>query len=162
MSNKIFEERLKRISSNGPSGETIPGQVGEFTPAQSREMTRIRKRKPKSRASRKHGTLTSLLFGGILGAIVGLVFQEVVGVEVFLNFDWEAELAIAQKDLVRGAVWGALATGLAALILTLPNRRRWRRIASWATAYTFTAVGVNAQDLMDLVPPETLAQFSGG
>ena len=158
-SSTIFEERLRRISDNGPSGVTIPGQVGELSPTEERKQQR-RKRGPRQQRG-KDMILTSLLFGGILGALAGLAFQNIVGAQVFLEFDWEAEWATMQNDMVRAAVWGAIATGLTMLLLTLPNRKKQRKVAAWSVAYTLTAVSVNAQDLLALVPPETLIQLAG-
>ena len=91
----------------------------------------------------------------------GLAFQNIVGAQVFLEFDWEAEWATMQNDLVRAAVWGAVGTGLTMLILTLPNRKKQRKVAAWSLAYTLTAVSVNAHDLFALVPPEKLALLAG-
>ncbi len=159
MSNKIFEERLKRISSNGPSGVTIPGQVGELDSVQEQKIKK-RKRGPRQQRG-KDMVITSILFGGILGALAGLAFQNVVGVDVFLNFDWEAEWATMQTDMIRAGVWGAVATGLTMLLLTLPNCKKQRKVAAWSVAYTLTAVSVNAQDFFALVPPETFAQLAG-
>ncbi|MEP2766275.1 MAG: hypothetical protein ABJU46_15455 [Paracoccaceae bacterium] len=158
-SNTLFEERLRRISDNGPSGVTIPGQVGDLSPKQDRKLHR-RKRGPREQRG-KDMILTSLLFGGILGTLAGLAFQNIVGAQVFLEFDWEAEWATMQSDMMRAAVWGAIATGLTMLLLTLPNHKKQRKIAAWSIAYTLTAVSVNAQDLFALVPPETLVQLAG-
>ena len=156
-SNALFEERLRRISDNGPSGVTIPGQVGDLTAKDERK--KRRSRGPRQQRG-KDMVLTALLFGGILGALVGLAFQNIVGAQVFLEFDWEAEWATMQNDLVRAAVWGAIATGLTMLLLTLPNRKKQRKVAAWSVAYTLTAVSVNAQDLLALVPPETLLRLA--
>ncbi|MEO9514790.1 MAG: hypothetical protein ABJH45_05990 [Paracoccaceae bacterium] len=153
-----FEERLRRISDNGPSGVTIPGQVSDMSEKDERK--KRGKRAPRQQRG-KDMVLTALLFGGILGALAGLAFQNIVGAQVFLEFDWEAEWATMQNDLVRAAVWGALATGLTMLILTLPNRKKQRKVAAWSLAYTLTAVSVNAQDLFALVPPEKLALLAG-
>ena len=153
-----FEERLRRISDNDPSGVTIPGQVGDISAKDERK--KRRKRGPRQQRG-KDMILTALLFGGILGALAGLAFQNIVGAQVFLEFDWEAEWATMQNDLVRAAVWGAVATGLTMLLLTLPNRKKQRKVAAWSLAYTLTAVSVNAQDLFALVPPEKLALLAG-
>lgn len=160
MTQDIFNDRIQRIAQNGPSGSVIPGQVGE---PDRKHKKAVKKRAKAHRTRTKRETiLTSVLFGGILGAIVGLVFQEVVGVQTLLTLDWQAELALAQADLVRMATWCTLALGLAVLVVTLPARRRFRKLTMWSVAYLGTAISVNAQELLDLVPAETLAMLSGG
>jgi hypothetical protein len=94
----------------------------------------------------------AILFGGIVGAFVGLAFQHFVGVEVFANFDWRAEWALIERDVIRGATWGAIAAGLTLVLLTWPKREKFRKLASGSVAYVGTAVCVNAQDIVALMP----------
>ena len=156
MTQAIFNERIKRIQTYGPSSEVIPGQVGEPDRKTSRKMSKVRKpRTP------RETILTSLLFGGILGAIAGLFFQEIVGVEALMTLDWQAEFALIQDDLVRMATWITIALGLAVFVVTLPARKKFRKLAGWSFAYIVTAVGVNAQELIALVPADTLLALAG-
>lgn len=149
MANDIFQERIKRIERNGPSGSIIPGQVGEMTASQART---IRKADRQPAQRRRATILTSLLFGGILGAIVGLFFQNVVGAEALLALDVEAELALIKQDFIRLATWASVGLGTCLLLITLPSRKRFRRLAGGSFAYMGTAIAVNAQELIALVP----------
>lgn len=149
MTKEIFAERLQRIASQTPDAHiAIPGQVGE--PA--RKEVKARKKGAGLPHERKKSGLTSLLFGGILGAVAGLVFQEVVGIQIFLNFDWQAEMALIEVDRLRAAAWGVIAAGAVLALLTLPTRKRFRKLAAGSLAYTATAIGVNAQEFLALVP----------
>lgn len=151
MSKEIFADRIKRIERNGPSGAVIPGQVGELTNSQARKIRKDNKNST-GYVRRKATTLTSLLFGGILGAILGLIFQYEVGAAALLSMDWQAELALAQRDLIRMGIWAGLAIGATAFLITLPARKKFRRLAGWSFAYLATAIAVNAQELIALVP----------
>lgn len=153
MSQKIFQERLQRISQQGQSGTIIPGQVEAPAKADKRRLARA------AAASKPQSVLTSILAGAIMGAIVGLAFQNVVGVQIFLGFDFKAEWLEMQGDMLRAAVWGAVALGLALMLLSWPKRRRWRKIASCSVAYTASAVGVNAQDLFLMVPGDVFTKI---
>lgn len=148
MANDVFEARIKRIHQNGPSGAIIPGQVGEMTARQARSIKKV------SRPTKRRSAtiLVSLLFGGILGAIVGLVFQNVVGAEALLGLDVEAEMALIQNDIWRMVTWASIALGSCLLLVTLPSRKRFRRLASGSLAYMGTAIAVNAQEFIALVP----------
>ena len=148
MANDIFRARIARIEKHGPSGTVIPGQVGEATTRQARSVKKVDR--PIKRRSAT--ILVSLLFGGILGAIVGLIFQHVVGAETLLVLDLEAEMALVQKDFVRMATWASIALGSCLLLVTLPSRKRFKRLASGSFAYMGTAIAVNAQELIALVP----------
>ncbi len=149
MSKQIFQDRIKRIERNGPSGATIPGQVGEMTAHQARSINKPVRKHTKRRSAT---VLTSLLFGGILGAIVGLFFQQVVGAEALLGLDFEAELALVQTDLMRMVTWASIVAGACLLIVTLPSRKRFKRMAFGSLAYMGTAIAVNAQEFIALLP----------
>ena len=149
MTKEVFAERLNRIANQSADAHiAIPGQVGE----PERKQVKARKKQAGPTERRRGTALTSILFGGICGAVAGLVFQEVVGIQIFLNFDWQAEMALMEVDRIRAAAWGVVAAGATALVLTLPARRRFRRLAVGSTAYMATAIGVNAQEILALMP----------
>ena len=150
MSTAAFQERINRIERESTSGQIIPGQVGEMTNRQIKSI-----KKPRRDRTRGKTALTALLFGGILGAFAGLFFQNVVGVETLLALDWEAEMARASQDFVRMGTWVVLALGALLLIITLPSHKRFRKLAGGSLAYMSTAIAVNAQDLIALVPAVT-------
>lgn len=151
MTKQVFAARLERIANqSGTAHIAIPGQVGE--PERKEEKSRKTFGTSRQRVQKK-SALTSALFGGILGAVAGLVFQNVVGIEAVLNFDWQAEMALIEVDRIRAAAWGVIAAGAVLALLTLPTHRRFRRLAGGSAAYMATAIGVNAQEFLALVPP---------
>lgn len=150
MSKEDFADRLQRIAHQTPDAHVaIPGQVGE---PERKEVKARKKAGPKVRRGRD-SVVTSLLFGGICGAVAGLVFQEVVGIQTLLTFDWQAEMSLLAVDHLRAAAWGVIAAGAALVLLTLPTRKRFRKMAGGSAAYMATAIGVNAQEFLALVPP---------
>lgn len=151
MTKEVFAARLERIAHQAPDAHiAIPGQVGE---PERKEIKQRKKAAPSVHHRGKAGVWTSLLFGGICGAVAGLVFQEVVGIQIFLNFDWQAEMALIEVDRLRAAAWGVIAAGAALALFTLPTHRRFRKLAGGSAAYMATAIGVNAQEFLALVPP---------
>lgn len=149
MSKDAFAQRLQRISNQSPDAHiAIPGQVGE----PNRKLNKSKQQHEGFGRRRKESALTSLLFGGICGAVAGLAFQQVVGIETLLNFDWQTELALMEADRIRAAVWGVIAAGATMMLMTLPSRKRFRKLAGGSLAYMGTAIGVNAQELLALVP----------
>lgn len=149
MSKDAFAQRLQRISNQSADAHiAIPGQVGE----PDRKQNKSKEQHEGFGRRKKESVLTTLLFGGICGAVAGLAFQHVVGIETLLNFDWQAELTLMASDHARAVVWGLIAAGATLLLLTLPTRKRFRKLAGGSFAYMSMAIGVNAQELLALVP----------
>jgi hypothetical protein len=150
MSNDVFAARLQRIANGAPNAHVaIPGQVGE---PERKEIKIQKSARRQAIPYRRASQINAMLFGGICGALAGLLFQHIVGFDVFFNFDWEAEMALIEADLVRAASWGAVAAGATLCVLSLPSYKRFRKMAIGSLAYVSTAVGVNAQEILALLP----------